>query len=212
MSRGRIPWPSFGHTGFTGTSLWIDPVVGYLRHPARQLRASPRQSTHLPLRGEVATAAAKALGVGSDPTHRDETAMNGAPDVDCHAPGVNCDTISSTPGPTLTGIDLLEATNFAALKDAAARNGGHLRIGLLTNQTGIDAQGRRTIDVLRGIGNGIELTTLFSPEHGLFGAKDSTRSGRRSIPRPASRSSASTGQRMKIAGPSQMICGTSMPS
>ena len=73
----------------------------------------------------------------------------------------------------LTGIDVLEATKFTALKEAAARNGGHLRIGLLTNQTGLDAQGRRTIDVLRGIGNGIELTTLFSPEHGIFGAKDS---------------------------------------
>jgi uncharacterized protein YbbC (DUF1343 family) len=77
----------------------------------------------------------------------------------------------------LTGIDVLESTNFAALKEAAARNGGHLRIGLLTNQTGLDAQGRRTIDVLRGIGNGIELTTLFSPEHGIFGAKDSTNIG-----------------------------------
>ena len=77
----------------------------------------------------------------------------------------------------LTGIDVLEATDFAALKEAAARNGGRLRIGLLTNQTGVDAQGRRTIDVLRGIGGGIELTTLFSPEHGLFGAKDSTNIG-----------------------------------
>jgi uncharacterized protein YbbC (DUF1343 family) len=77
----------------------------------------------------------------------------------------------------LTGIDVLESTNFAALKAAAARNGGHLRIGLLTNQTGLDAQGRRTIDLLRGIGDGVELTTLFSPEHGIFGAKDSTNIG-----------------------------------
>jgi uncharacterized protein YbbC (DUF1343 family) len=83
----------------------------------------------------------------------------------------------ASPHTTLTGIDVLESTNFAALKEAAARNGGHLRIGLLTNQTGLDANGRRTIDVLRGIGNGIELTTLFSPEHGLFGAKDSTNIG-----------------------------------
>jgi uncharacterized protein YbbC (DUF1343 family) len=77
----------------------------------------------------------------------------------------------------LTGIDVLESTHFAALKEAAASNGGHLRIGLLTNQTGVDAQGRRTIDVLRGIGDGVELTTLFSPEHGIFGAKDSTEIG-----------------------------------
>jgi len=82
----------------------------------------------------------------------------------------------------LTGIDVLEATNFAALKEAASRNGGHLRVGLLTNQTGLDAKGRRTIDVLRGIGNGIELTTLFSPEHGIFGAKDSTNIGQEADP------------------------------
>jgi len=86
--------------------------------------------------------------------------------------------MATNPLPTLTGIDVLEATNFAALKEAAARNGGHLRIGLLTNQTGLDSHGRRTIDVLRGIGHGVELTTLFSPEHGIFGAKDSTNIGR----------------------------------
>jgi SSS family transporter len=155
--------PSFGHTGFTGTSLWIDPtsdtyviLLANAIHP----RGNPPIS---PLRGEVATDVAQALGLDS-PTHRDEAAMNGAPSL-------------STDSRVLTGIDVLEATNFAALKEAAARSGGHLRIGLLTNQTGVDAQGRRTIDVLRGIGNGIELTTLFSPEHGIFGAKDSTEIG-----------------------------------
>jgi SSS family transporter len=148
--RGSVfPIGSFGHTGFTGTSLWIDPdsdtyviLLANSVHP----RGNPPIS---PLRAEVATAAAQAL-------HLDTAAKS---------------------MPTLTGIDVLEATNFAALKEAAARNGGHLRIGLLTNQTGVDAQGRRTIDILRGIGNGIELTTLFSPEHGLFGAKDSTNIG-----------------------------------
>jgi uncharacterized protein YbbC (DUF1343 family) len=77
----------------------------------------------------------------------------------------------------LTGIDVLEADGFAELKEAAARHGGKLRVGLLTNQTGLDAQGKRTIDVLRGVGNGIELVRLFSPEHGIFGAKDSTEIG-----------------------------------
>jgi len=85
----------------------------------------------------------------------------------------------------LTGIDVLEATNFAALKEAAVRNGGHLRIGLLTNQTGVDAQGRRTIDVLRGIGDGVELTTLFSPSTASSAQRTPPRSARRSIPRPA---------------------------
>ena len=148
--RGSVfPIGSFGHTGFTGTSLWMDPTSDtYVILLANSVH--PRGNSPIsPLRGEVATAAAKALHLYDDAKSER----------------------------TLTGIDVLEATNFAALKEAAARNGGHLRIGLLTNQTGVDAQGRRTIDVLRGIGNGIELTTLFSPEHGIFGAKDSTNIG-----------------------------------
>jgi uncharacterized protein YbbC (DUF1343 family) len=72
---------------------------------------------------------------------------------------------------TKTGIDVLEATNFAALKSAS--RDGHLRIGLLTNQTGLDAHGRRTIDIVKSAPN-VELTTLFSPEHGIAGTRDST--------------------------------------
>ena len=49
----------------------------------------------------------------------------------------------------LTGIDVLESTKFAALREAAERHGGRLRLGLLTNQTGIDRERRRTIDVLK---------------------------------------------------------------
>jgi uncharacterized protein YbbC (DUF1343 family) len=154
---------SFGHTGFTGTSLWMDPasdtyviLLANSVHP----RGNPPIS---PLRGEVASDAAKALGVGGATTQVSSSRPG--------APSTSADVHVST------GIDVLESTNYAALKEAAARSGGHLRIGLLTNQTGVDAQGRRTIDVLRGIGNGIELTTLFSPEHGIFGAKDSTEIG-----------------------------------
>ena len=77
---------------------------------------------------------------------------------------------------TLTGIDVLEATHFASLAAAATRHGGHLRLGLLTNQTGLDRTGRRTIDILAGEATaavpGLTLTTLFSPEHGIFGRQD----------------------------------------
>jgi uncharacterized protein YbbC (DUF1343 family) len=44
------------------------------------------------------------------------------------------------------------------------------RLGLLTNQTGVDHQGRRDADVL--IANGLRLTALFSPEHGFRGLED----------------------------------------
>ena len=47
---------------------------------------------------------------------------------------------TSAPGQTLTGIDVLEQDNFAELA------GKH--VGLITNQTGVDRNGRSTIDLL----------------------------------------------------------------
>ncbi len=77
----------------------------------------------------------------------------------------------------LTGIDVLEADRFTQLESIAERHDGHLRLGLLTNQTGLDSQGRRTIDILNTDAakavSGLQLTTLFSPEHGINGAVDS---------------------------------------
>lgn len=152
--RGEIfPIGSFGHTGFTGTSLWIDPgsdtfvvILANAVHP----RGRPPIS---PLRGEVATAAARAL-------HLYE--RHDLPAADSK---------------TLTGIDVLEATHFMALSEAAKRHSGHLRIGLLTNQTGLDREGRRTIDVLLHSISEVELKTIFTPEHGLMGVKDTMKIG-----------------------------------
>ncbi len=76
----------------------------------------------------------------------------------------------------LTGIDVLEREHFKTLATIAARHGGHLRIGLLTNQTGIDEAGRRTSDILHTDAPksvpGLSLVALFSPEHGINGALD----------------------------------------
>ncbi len=44
------------------------------------------------------------------------------------------------------------------------------RLGLLTNQTGVDRAGRRDADLLAAAG--LRLTTLFSPEHGFRGVED----------------------------------------
>jgi CubicO group peptidase (beta-lactamase class C family) len=63
-ARGRLfPVGSFGHTGFTGTSLWLDPGSDtYIVLLANSIhtRGSPPMSN---LRGEVATATAQALGL-----------------------------------------------------------------------------------------------------------------------------------------------------
>ena len=51
------------------------------------------------------------------------------------------------------------------------------RVALVTNQTGVDAEGRRTIDVLAGEqarSRGVQLVAIFSPEHGVNGILDTT--------------------------------------
>ena len=45
------------------------------------------------------------------------------------------------------------------------------RLGLLTNNTGVDRLGRRDVDLLR-TAHGARLTVLFSPEHGFRGTED----------------------------------------
>jgi SSS family transporter len=176
--------PSFGHTGFTGTSLWIDPSSDtYIVLLANSVH--PRGNAAISsLRGEVATDVARALGIGIEQdAHLSSTANGQQPDQGGMGPGPvipdeadlrrRIQEVQKAGVRTLTGIDVLESTRFSALKDLAAKHGGHLRIGLLTNQTGVDSNGRRTIDILRTADPAIELTALFSPEHGIFGAHDS---------------------------------------
>lgn len=151
--RGTVfPVGSFGHTGFTGTSIWMDPrsdtyvvLLSNAIHP----RGRPAISG---LRGKVATAAAQAL----------QLYEAGADEV--------------TGGRVLSGVDVLEGSHYAALRSLAEAKHGPVQIGLLTNNTGVDAAGRRTIDVLfqdlpRALPNA-RLTVLFSPEHGIAGAED----------------------------------------
>jgi uncharacterized protein YbbC (DUF1343 family) len=86
----------------------------------------------------------------------------------CFATKVRCSPQSSagsaTPASaTQPGIDVLEGMNFAPLR------GKH--VGVITNQTGVDSQGRRTIDVLAHA-DGVKLVAIFSPEHGIAGKAD----------------------------------------
>jgi uncharacterized protein YbbC (DUF1343 family) len=61
------------------------------------------------------------------------------------------------------GVDVLEAERFAPLR------GKH--VGIITNHTGVDAQGKTTVDVLTHA-PGVQVVALFSPEHGLGGSRD----------------------------------------
>ena len=62
-----------------------------------------------------------------------------------------------------TGLDVLEAQKFAPLRGK--------RIGVITNHTGLDAQGRSIVELLARA-PGVKLVAIFSPEHGLAGRKD----------------------------------------
>ncbi len=64
---------------------------------------------------------------------------------------------------TLLGIDVLARNQFASLKGR--------RVGLITNHTGLNSQGERTIDLLHAAPE-VELVAIFSPEHGLQGKLD----------------------------------------
>jgi uncharacterized protein YbbC (DUF1343 family) len=74
---------------------------------------------------------------------------------------------------TRTGIDVLEAEKFASLRGK--------RVGLITNQTGLDSYGHRTIDLLARA-EGVSLVAIFSPEHGISGVADASVSNQADAP------------------------------
>ncbi|HEY6304630.1 MAG TPA: serine hydrolase [Terriglobales bacterium] len=172
-NRGELlPVGSYGHTGFTGTSLWIDPATKtyiVLLTNAVHMNAVPakEKGSAASLRTKVATAVAAALAL--DPAEAEKmrvAAITGYNEMQSTARR-----LAVRNGTVKTGIDVLEETKFAALHPA--RGGAPRSIGLLTNQTGVDSEGRRTIDVLASI-PGISLDAIFSPEHGVTGTLDTT--------------------------------------
>ncbi len=160
-NRGELfPVGSFGHTGFTGTSIWIDPLTGtYVVILSNRVHPDGSGDA-TPLRARLATVAATALRRLPDTatlrTHRwtggDFGAAGSAP-----ARG------DEPRGRTLNGIDALRADGFATLKGR--------RVGLVTNHTGRARTGESTIDLIAAA-PGVTLVALFSPEHGIRGILD----------------------------------------
>ncbi|MGA9797526.1 MAG: serine hydrolase, partial [Terriglobales bacterium] len=160
-----LPVGSFGHTGFTGTSIWIDPTTQtYIILLTNAVHPRGKGSA-IALRSKVATAVAAALPLTV--AEKDELRWQSITGYNDAQTAVR--RLATRNGTVLTGIDVLEAHNFDILQAAA----GKKKIGLLTNQTGIDSQGRRTIDVLAQA-PGISLEAIFSPEHGVAGEMDTT--------------------------------------
>jgi uncharacterized protein YbbC (DUF1343 family)/CubicO group peptidase (beta-lactamase class C family) len=154
-NRGELfPIGSFGHTGFTGTSLWIDPSTKtYVILLANSVHPESRGAI-TPLRAKVATIAAATVGLskpGVTLTGYNET-LSG--------PGLRRDVARN--GSTKTGLDVMVEQKFKPLQG--------MRTGLITNHTGVDRLGRRNIDLMKQAG--VPLAALFSPEHGFLGRED----------------------------------------
>ena len=164
-NRGELfPLGSFGHTGFTGTSMWIDPssqmFVVFLSN-----RVHPDGKGDVgPLRGRVASIVAAAITDTSVAQHaREQSASYYAETVRALQQFAPRNEGSATSVKVLTGIDVLERDNFKPLAG--------LRLGLVTNHTGRNREGRQTIDVLNKA-PGVKLVALFAPEHGIRGVAD----------------------------------------
>jgi uncharacterized protein YbbC (DUF1343 family)/CubicO group peptidase (beta-lactamase class C family) len=157
--RGKVfPIGSYGHTGWTGTCLWIDPFSKTFWMFLSNRVHPDGKGNILPLQLTLGTYAAMAVDgfdfanvAGALPqqqTTRAAGAANGS---------------SARPGKVLNGVDVLVKQNFAPLKK--------LRIGLITNHTGADCERNPTIDILKAAPE-VQLVALFSPEHGIRGQLD----------------------------------------
>ncbi len=155
-NRGELyPIGSFGHTGYTGTSIWMDPVTNsfviVLTNVVHPIHGKSLSS----FRCRIATAVAAHYGTEIPNT----VSLTGYTETIAMA-GVH--RVIARNAQTLTGLDILEQQNFAELKGK--------RIGLITNQTGVDRQGSRNVDQM--LASGVRVVKLFSPEHGINGSQD----------------------------------------
>jgi len=157
--RGKLfPVGSYGHTGWTGTCLWVDPFskafwifFSNRVHPDGKGNILPLQlalGTYLAMSVDGFDFANVAGALPVRHTNLVTAAANGD---------------GSRPGQVLNGIDVLAKQNFAPLKK--------LRIGLITNHTGADRERNPTIDLLKSAPD-VQLKALFSPEHGIRGQLD----------------------------------------
>jgi uncharacterized protein YbbC (DUF1343 family) len=152
-TRGDLfPLGSFGHTGFTGTSMWMDPfsdtyviLLSNSVHPNLKAAITP-------LRSKVASVAAAGVPIVAQQYALSEL-----------RPAVS--TVlrpKQRVAQVQTGIDVLIQSNFSELRGK--------RVGLITNHTGLTREGLRNIDAMKA--GGVDLRALYAPEHGLAGVED----------------------------------------
>lgn len=158
LAANRAALPPVGaasHLGYTGTGLWIDPVTGvYVVILSNRVHPDGGGDAG-PLRARLVAAVAEALG----PLPADAIAARRPELGERVAPYLP----KPVARPVKAGIDVLAARGFAPLLGR--------RVGLVTNRSGVDGAGRRTVDVLFQA-PGLTLAALLSPEHGLSASRE----------------------------------------
>jgi uncharacterized protein YbbC (DUF1343 family)/CubicO group peptidase (beta-lactamase class C family) len=169
--RGELfPLGSFGHTGFTGTGIWVDPLsetfVIFLSN-----RVHPDGKGNITeVRAKISTIAASSiLDITPNQIRSFETNYNSDIVAQISKSEVQSSKFATSNPQSenvLNGIDVLEKENFKPLEG--------LKIGLVTNHTGRNRAGKTTIDILNEAKN-VKLVSLFSPEHGIRGELDQSK-------------------------------------
>jgi len=146
-NRGEFFSPqAFGHGGFTGTAIWMDPTQDlFVIFLSNRVHPNGKGSVNH-LAGRIGTIASSAIIHKNKPHRKTKKRLT-----------------SQATSPVLNGIDVLQRDKFAPLVGK--------RVGLITNHTGLSRKGDRTVDLLHDAPN-VTLAALFSPEHGLQGKLD----------------------------------------
>jgi uncharacterized protein YbbC (DUF1343 family)/CubicO group peptidase (beta-lactamase class C family) len=158
--RGELfPRGSYGHTGFTGTSLWIDPTSQTFVILLTNRVHPDGQGDVVDLRARLATVVAASITDLEAKNWQQADAAYGA-QISATQDSLKAGSEESIPLTyrVYNGIDVLEEEQFRALQG--------MRLGLICNHSSRHRSGRLTLDVLAQA-PGLKLSKIFSPEHGL---------------------------------------------
>ncbi|MBN1490721.1 MAG: DUF1343 domain-containing protein [Phycisphaerae bacterium] len=147
---------SFGHTGWTGTSFWIDPTTGVYAIILTNRVHPDGKGNVVNLRAKIATVVASAIDTDAFARPAEGGFVGTAEPAAARKPAARDTQV-------LTGLDVLVRDGFKPLVGR--------KVGVITNHTGLTRDGLHIVDVLTECSN-LQLVAIFAPEHGFAGALD----------------------------------------